>query len=342
MKRKHIIYLHIILWFYLLYPEFIPHFFYPDKIDREYYLGLPLNIALDFMNFYVFYLFILPWIMNFKNKVKTVLIGLGMVIVFTAFRYICYYIFNITILHESHEEIMKVFFWASTIIQQIRASLVFALYAVFISFILAWYAAQKQKAELINQNQASELALLRSQINPHFLFNTLNNIYSLVYKKSDNAPEAVMKLSSIMRYMLYDSSEDKVLLEKEVEYLKSFIELQELRLMNKNFVSFDIHGSLQGRTISPMILMPFIENAFKHGNKQVKSPGIMVDLALKEQLIIFKVSNYLAKSPTEKDEAGGIGVHNINRRLELIYPDKHRLEIKKTPDMFHIILEIDN
>jgi len=280
--------------------------------------------------------------MNFKNKVKSVFTGLGMVLVFTAFRYVCYYIFNVAVLKESYAEIMKVFLMTSTIVQQIRGSLVFGLYALFISFIIAWYLTQKQKAELINQNQASELALLRSQINPHFLFNTLNNIYSLVYKKSDNAPEAVMKLSSIMRYMLYDAIEDKVLLEKEIEYLKSFIELQELRLMNKNFVSFDIHGQLEGRTIAPMILMPFIENAFKHGSKQVKSPGIIVDLTINQQTIIFSVSNYLSKNNSEKDEAGGIGIHNINRRLELIYPGKHRLEIKKTEDMFFIKLEIDN
>lgn len=280
--------------------------------------------------------------MNFKNKVNSVLMGLGMVFVFTVFRYICYYIFNIAVLHESHSKIMEVFLMTSTIIQQIRSTLVFGLYALFISFILAWYLSQKQKAELINQNQASELALLRSQINPHFLFNTLNNIYSLVYKKSDNAAEAVMKLSSIMRYMLYDAIEDKVLLEKEVEYLKSFIELQELRLKNKNFVSFEINGNLEQRTIAPMILMSFIENAFKHGSKQVKSPGIIVDLTIKEHLIIFKVTNYLAENGTEKDEAGGIGVHNVNRRLELIYPDKHRLEIKKTEDTFSINLEIDN
>jgi sensor histidine kinase YesM len=341
MKRKHIIYLHIILWLYLLYPEFHPYLFYPEKMNREYYLVLPLNIALDFLNFYFFYLFIIPWIMNFKNKVNTVLAGLGMVVVFTAFRYLCYYIFNIAILKECHQEIIDVFFKTGTIIQQTRVSLVFALYAVFINIILDWFKSQKQKAELINQNQASELALLRSQINPHFLFNTLNNIYSLVYKKSENAPEAVMKLSSIMRYMLYDSSEDKVLLVKEIEYLKSFIELQELRLMNKNFVSIDIRGSLEGRTIAPMILMPFIENAFKHGGKQVASPGIIVELTVKENLFLYKVSNYLAKSTSEKDEAGGIGVHNINRRLELIYPGKHRLDIKKTADMFHITLEID-
>lgn len=342
MKRKHIIYLHIILWFYLLYPEFVPYFFYPEKIDREYYLGLPLNIALDFLNFYFFYLFIIPRIMNFKNKANSVFVGLGMVLGFTVFRYLCYYVFNIVALKESHDEIMKVFLLPSTIVQQIRASLVFGLYAIFISFILAWFLSQKQKAELINQNQASELALLRSQINPHFLFNTLNNIYSLVYKKSDNAPEAVMKLSSIMRYMLYDAIEDKVLLEKEVEYLKSFIELQELRLMNKKFVSFEINGILEQRTIAPMILMSFIENAFKHCNKQVKSPGIIVDLTIKEHKIIFKVANYIAKTVTEKDVAGGIGTHNVNRRLELIYPDRHKLEIKKTEDMYQINLEIDN
>ena len=330
------------LWVYLLYPEFIPCLFYPEKINREYYLALPLNISLDFINFYFFYLLIIPWIMNFRNKVYSVIMGLGMVFSFTIFRYVSYYIFNIAALHETHEAIMKLLLMTSTIVQEIRASLVFGLYALFISFILAWYLSQKQKAELINQNQASELALLRSQINPHFLFNTLNNIYSLVYKKSENAPEAVMKLSSIMRYMLYDAVEEKVPLEKEIDYLRSFIELQELRLMNKKFVRFDIQGQVGGYTISPMVLIPFIENAFKHGSKQVKSPGIIVNLTVNDHMIIFTVTNYLAKSTTEKDEAGGIGVHNINRRLELIYPNKHRLEISKTADQFHIKLEIDN
>lgn len=324
-----------------MYPEFVPYFFYPEKIDNEYFVALPLNIVLDFLNFYFFSLLIIPWIMNFRRKAFTVIVGLGMVLGFTVFRFVCYYVLNIAALHETHEAIMKVFLMTSTLVQTTRSSLVFALYALFIRFIVDWYIAQKQKAELINQNQASELALLRSQINPHFLFNTLNNIYSLVYKKSDNAPEAVMKLSSIMRYMLYDAVEEKVPLEKEIEYLKSFIELQELRLMNKNFVRFDITGQVQGCTISPMVLIPFIENAFKHGSKQVKSPGIEVDLDIQEKQIAFKVKNYIAKSASEKDEAGGIGVHNINRRLELIYPGQHRLDVLKTADIFQISLEID-
>jgi len=140
----------------------------------------------------------------------------------------------------------------------------FFIYSLLIRLAINWYENQKLQADFINQKQISELALLRSQVNPHFFFNTLNNIYSLVYQKSDDAPEAVMKLSSIMRYMLYDATTDKVLLEKEIEYLKSFIELEKLRLRNKDFVSLTINGSSEGLTIAPMILIPFVENAFKH------------------------------------------------------------------------------
>ena len=196
--------------------------------------------------------------------------------------------------------------------------------------------------ELINQQQASELALVRSQVNPHFLFNTLNNIYSLVYRKSDEAPGAVMKLSSIMRYMMYDSSSQKVPLEKEIEYLKSYIELQNLRTKYPDFVSLKIEGITEDQMIAPMLLISFVENAFKHGSKKNR-PGIFLHLSTLNGKINFEVINYLKKAvSSDADPIGGIGLNMIRRRLELIYPGKHKLAISQDEETFRINLEIKN
>jgi hypothetical protein len=220
-----------------------------------------------------------------------------------------------------------------------RLVTVYGIYALLIQLAIGWFDTQKLKTELLLEKQSGELALLRSQINPHFLFNTLNNIYSLVYKKSEDAPEAVMKMSSIMRYMLYDATTDNVLLEKEIEYLKSFIELEKLRIKHKDFVDLTISGNVEGRTIAPMLLIPFVENAFKHGSKNVTNPGIRINLFIGPQEIRFEVSNYLRKNLTAtQDLMSGIGLNNIRRRLNLLYPGRHQLEIISDENSFNVKL----
>jgi ligand-binding sensor domain-containing protein len=201
--------------------------------------------------------------------------------------------------------------------------------------------AQQLKNELVAQNHASELALLRSQINPHFLFNTLNNIYSLVYQKADTAPEAVMKLSEIMRYMLYDSGVEKVALSKEINYLESFIELHRLRIRDKSFIEFNVTGNVNSLLIPPMLLVPFVENAFKHGTKQAKTPGIKIDLAIDGSDITFEVKNYYKKDNSNKDKIGGIGLPNVKRRLELLFNGRHNLFISDANDEFYVKLELN-
>jgi ligand-binding sensor domain-containing protein len=200
--------------------------------------------------------------------------------------------------------------------------------------------ARQLKTELSTQNVISEMALLKSQINPHFLFNTLNNIYSLIYQKSEDAPSAVMKLSELMRYMVYETNVDAVPLEKEINYLKSFIELQLLRLKNKDFVHFTIEGNIYGKTIAPMLLIPFVENAFKHGSKKVQNPGIVINLTIGDNNLRFDVLNYYQQGAVNKDEIGGIGVENVKRRLELIHPNSHILNISQTETQYVTNLEL--
>jgi ligand-binding sensor domain-containing protein/sensor histidine kinase YesM len=201
--------------------------------------------------------------------------------------------------------------------------------------------ARQLKTELGTQNKVSEMALLKAQINPHFLFNTLNNIYSLIYQKSEEAPSAIMKLSELMRYMVYEANADKVPLEKEINYLKSFIELQLLRLKNKDFVEFNIEGNIYGKTIAPMLLIPFVENAFKHGDKKIENPGIIINLVIEDEKMRFDVLNFYQQNGTiNKDGTGGIGVINVKRRLELIHPDSHSLDVSKTGNQYNVHLEL--
>ncbi|HEX7410803.1 MAG TPA: histidine kinase [Bacteroidales bacterium] len=317
----------------MLYPLYI------SKTEDFFFTNLLETLVLNFINFYVIY-FSLPVLLGYKNKLKSVALGVVLILLLSVFKYYAELYFWKYLMHSPPKVMEWVPYWFSN---NLRLSIVYSIYALLIKLAIDWYESQKFKAELILQKQASELALLRSQVNPHFLFNTLNNIYSLVYQKSDDAPAAVMKLSGIMRYMLYDAVADKVLLEKEVEYLQSFIELQNLRLKQKDFVVMNIQGEMIGRTIAPMLLIPFVENAFKHGSRNVTNPGILINLFVDSRQIHFEVTNYMRKNVLEpQDGSGGNGLTNTKLRLELVYPGKHHLFIIPGDEMYTVKLTIQD
>ena len=337
MSKKYKILVHLVFWIYMfnqsLYPFFISNY------DQFFWKDTFFRFGLNILNFYIFYL-VMPFLIRYRYKVISVFAGLAMLFIFAVLRYFIETVFWKGIMHTPEKDLLAKNAW---LYMNARISIIYGVYAILIKFAIDWFETQKLKAELINQTQASELALLRSQVNPHFLFNTLNNIYSLVYKKSEDAPAAVMKLSAIMRYMLYDATTDQVALDKEIEYLQSFIELQKLRLKEPDFVSLEIKGAVNGHTIAPMLLIPFVENAFKHGSKTVSNPGIKINLFIEEEQIRFEVSNYhKANTILQKDDAGGIGLQNINRRLQLLYPNKHSLEIREDMDTYSIQLILEN
>jgi LytS/YehU family sensor histidine kinase len=338
MNRKQILIIHLLFWIYIFYPDFIVF-----VLIKEYKFEFPdqlFSYLILFSVFYLFYLVVFPHLQQVKNKIYAVLSGLGAVFIIGIFRIIIWYFLDT---YVSHKTLTFPFYSSWELVNEFRSTLVLGIYTILMRLAIDWYVIQKQKAELITQNQASELALLRSQVNPHFLFNTLNNIYSLVYKKAEEAPEAVMKLSSIMRYMLYDATTDKVLLEKEIEYLQSFIELQKLRLRHKDYIELLIEGNADGRYIAPMLLIPFVENAFKHGDKSGIRPGIRIRLTIESNRIVFEVKNRILKiNSVSIDKIGGIGLNNIRRRLELLYPQKHSLEIIPEDTMFSIKLILEN
>ncbi len=192
-----------------------------------------------------------------------------------------------------------------------------------------------------NENLKTELSLLRSQVSPHFMFNVLNNMVSLARKQSDLLEPSLIKLSSLMRYMLYETGEQKVSLEKETEYLQSYIDLQLQRFGKKLIVNVDAGIPDRSYEIEPMLLIPFVENAFKHGTGMIQNPQIDITLNAQNNTLNFSVVNkYMTHSVEIKDRANGIGLANVRRRLELLYSDKHTLQISKNNGTFAVSLQI--
>jgi two-component system, LytTR family, sensor kinase len=342
MKSRYKILIHVLFWIYMLNQAFFP--VYLNKIDTKllqdyiYLKDIFITTLLNIVVFYTVY-YTIPKFLRLRRKWYifpfVILLAAGLSAVRLPVE-IAYWKYLVK-MPANELQFQYEWIWAT-----LKYTVIISIYAMLIRFSIDWFDAQKFKDELIKERQASEIALLRSQINPHFLFNTLNNIYSLVYNKSDEAPEAVMKLSSIMRYMLYDSNTDLVAVNKEIEYLNSFIELQQLRITQKGFVEIKVNGSMENRTIVPMLLIPFVENAFKHGDK-THEPGIFIQLNLEADRLVFTVANYIKlNNQVTTEDNGGFGLENIKRRLGLLYPDKHELTINKSEDKFKIELIILN
>jgi len=204
------------------------------------------------------------------------------------------------------------------------------------------FTADKLTRERENENLKTELSLLRSQVSPHFMFNVLNNMVALARKQSDLLEPSLIKLSSLMRYMLYETGEHKVSLEKETEYLQSYIDLQRMRFSSKLAVNTTINMTNERYDIEPMLLIPFVENAFKHGTGVIDNPHIDITLYAENNTLYFTVKNKYNPVSTEiKDGASGIGLANVSRRLELLYPGKHTLTITRENNTFNVSLQID-
>ncbi|HEV8285683.1 MAG TPA: histidine kinase [Chitinophagaceae bacterium] len=203
-------------------------------------------------------------------------------------------------------------------------------------------AYDKKQKEIVAEQLAMKLKFLRSQISPHFIFNVLTNLVSLARKKSEQLEPQLIKLSDLMRYILYESDEKKVPLAKEIEYLESYIELQKLRFGHDVAINVNLRldeNELQ-RSIEPMLLIPFVENAFKHG-MGVDQPMIEIELAGDEGKLEFDVKNKFNEDGTEtKDMSSGIGLENVQSRLALLYPKEHKLVIRKEDNLFHIHLTL--
>jgi signal transduction histidine kinase len=196
-----------------------------------------------------------------------------------------------------------------------------------------------KKEQLEKQAVEAELYYLKSQINPHFLFNTLNNIHTLVYKQAPAAPEAVMHLASLMRYMIYESNAATVPLAREMDYLRDYVSLQQLRYKNSSVVDLQIEGETESCYIAPLLFIHLLENAYKHSPARLEPGDLKVRVQVKEDTLAFSVQNPIAKkSVSPLEEPGGIGLPNVRKRLALLYPGQHTLTIQNTGETFTVLL----
>ena len=217
----------------------------------------------------------------------------------------------------------------------------------FLSLMREWFVLQKittQFKDIEKEKLEAELKALKAQINPHFLFNTLNNLYSLTLDKSDKAPNLVLKLSDMMRYILYECNDRYVLLEKELEFIRNYLDLQKIRLDETIPVKMDVKGSTAQNKIAPLLFEPLIENAFKHGSYGKNNDGfvnILFNLEERNKMELVIENRFDEKWQNNDHKNKGIGIKNVTRRLELLYPEKHQLHITKNQNLFKVILEIE-
>lgn len=335
MKKSKIIIVHILLWimvFYMFFNIMNALGGFPKKagynpyIDFELYARSITTTLMLAIPFYFGY-FLTPYL--FKRKKRKLFIIIA--VVFGT-------LFPIVM------SIMDDGFRPSAILQSV---FLFAFLNIFLilgaSFrsIFGWIEQKKRHDQLEKQNLRSELSLLKIQLNPHFLFNTLHNIDTLIYENQDKASKSLVKLSDIMRYMLNDTKLDFVEMEKEIQYIENYLSLEKLRFKNENFLNYKLTGDYKKVKIAPMIMIPFIENAFKHSVDSSIENGIKVIITIENNKLNFVCENLFDKDDTDKDKGHGIGLETVKKRLDFIYNNKHKLSIYSDNSVFKVNLKIE-
>lgn len=295
-----------------------------------------LYLAPNLITFYVSYFLLFPKFL-FRKKIFALIISGIVTCVISALSgsliSVIFYGFDQPIFQDLRE--FFGFTFSLTLIAAVHAGI-----ALVIKGFIQWFDEIKLKEELTAKNFEIESALLKSQINPHFLFNTLNNIDFLIAKDAEKASEYLNKLSDILRYMVYDAKDEKIALSKELAYIEKYVELQKIRTNNPDYVNLKITGKAENLTIAPMIFFPFIENAFKHTENNKRTNKIEIKILIEGKKIVFECENTFQKSDENPDN-GGLGNQLIERRLMLIYPAKHLLEITNNEGIYKVKCSID-
>ncbi len=273
---------------------------------------------------YLNYLYIMPRYLNHKNGGRYLLEFLsGAAVVLVVYIYVKRWIVD----GYTHQD--KFYYSSRFAISSFVTATLVSAFVALLRFFTEWRDLEDQREKLKNEKLTAELRFLKNQINPHFLFNTLNNLYALAYSQSPQTTEVISRLSQMMRYMVYDCNHDLVPLEKEIEYMRNYISLEKLRLNNEIPIEFEVQGEVSNKKIVPLLLIPFLENAFKHGvANNNKDTWVKAVLNGNQNQVSLTVSNsklQLNGSAASTDH--GIGLENVRKRLELNYPKKHQLNI---------------
>jgi two-component system LytT family sensor kinase len=290
-----------------------------------------INISLFYLN----YLVLIPRFLDKKHYGLFAIAVVTALIIYGCGKYGVAIIFKQYVLMRIKAKVVG---FGSYFLSTIFTSLSFLFLSSVLKFTVDWFLNERIQRDLENQRLSAELAFLKSQINPHFLFNSLNSIYSLAYQRSETTPEAILKLSEIMRYMLYECNDNKVDLVKELQYLQNYIDLQKIRFGTKAYIDFKIEGKVEHQQIVPLLLIAFIENAFKHGVANNPLTPIRLFIDVQESHLQFYIQN--KKHTNNRDASGGIGLNNVKRRLNLLYKGKYNLDIHDETDNYTVELSL--
>jgi len=321
-------------FFQILFEGFQSLFIHPDMGSM---IGSLSNLTMVFSYliayvifpvtiFYLFYGYFSPKVLN-SRSIRNVIIPIVFVLVVP---------FIIIKLLSLFTLVAWSFLYSLSLTYVITAF--FAISGFFFCLLEHWFQTEK----LAKQNLQSELALLKNQINPHFLFNTLNNIDSLIKSNTEKASETLVKLSEILRYMIYETNVANVRLADEIRHIESYVELQKLQFANRELVSLSVQGNPGNILIAPMLFIPFVENAFKHCTDKSIPNAVRITFTIHDNQVQFESVNLSDRTQRiNKDEASGVGLNIVKRRLEILYPGRHSLNIKEENNTFNVTLTVN-
>ncbi len=335
--------IHILIWgvaYYLIlnYVNTISDF---RKDKGPFWLAILFGMLMNQVIFYSTAFFIVPRFLRLKKIMFLIFTLIGAFVIINLFESFIDYYWLVGFFSSESESYLSYLGYNAT------SSFFILLLGLSYALIKYWFQSEKMKRILYEEKLSTEMAFLKSKINPHFLFNVLNSFYAKALK--NNVPEladGIAKLAELMRYMVYETNEDKVALKKEIHHLKNFIQVYQLRIADddKVFINFNIEGDTESVNISPMLLIPFVENAIKHGIDPKTKSIIDISLEVTKKKLRFKVANTIHQGAYGlTDESSGFGLENLKKRLSILYPNTYTLETNEEKGYFIslLILQLD-
>jgi hypothetical protein len=338
MSQRKIKYLHLFIWLFAIFAN-LPYSNFSRDIPPRQIVTWIFAFLYLMMVFYLFYLVLAPNLLNRKKISEFFGISFVVVLVMPFFGYTI--LFFIRALFDGTFSNFYMGYSPGMHMSGYFPVLTAAVFGSFFSVIINWFTTMNQKAELDKQKLSAELDLLKSKLNPHFLFNTLNNIDSLIHQDADAASASLIRLSEMMRYLTYETASDVVELNREVDYIRNFIELNRIRIKSSDDIEFNVQGNLM-TMIAPALFIPLIENAFKFAIYKKPGPSVTISLVSENRIVSLEISNYYEVSKrTAEGSHSGYGTANLKKRLELIYPGKYNLLTEQGELRYYVKLEIN-
>lgn len=342
IQKNRIFLLHLAFWcvyfsFFLYQITFSRHGEEPDYDTAflDAFVQIGTMALLSYLNYFYF----LPRFLKNQNFWRYFIeFVIPFVILVTALIY-----FKRHLYFDDQEPHHKGFLYTTKFfVQAYLGSLFIVIFVGMLRFAEDWFKLEAKRKEIENEKLMAELRFLKAQINPHFLFNTLNNLYYLAFTNSPNTTEVIAKLSQMMRYMIYDSNHVTVPMSKEIEYMENYISLEKLRLNNPIPINFEVKGNSDSLMIVPLIFITFLENAFKHGvSNNSEDAWVNIFIKVEGKQCVYRVENSKIPKNTNHEEKSGIGLQNLQRRLALSYPDNYELKVEEETDKYSVELSIN-